>query len=99
MKVLLVEDEPNVASIINKGLSENGYKISVAMDGISGLEMATSNNFDVIILDIMLPGLSGMEVCKQLRLQKNNTPILFLTALGTTENIVAGLNGGADDYL
>ena len=99
MKVLLVEDEPHVASIINKGLSENGYSISVAMDGISGLEMATNNNFDVIILDIMLPGLSGMEVCKQLRLQKNNTPILFLTALGTTENIVAGLNAGGDDYL
>ncbi len=99
MKVLLVEDEPHVASIINKGLSENGYNISVALDGITGLEMAASNNFDVIILDIMLPGLSGMELCKQLRNQKNNTPILFLTALGTTENIVAGLNAGGDDYL
>ncbi len=99
MKVLLVEDEPHVASIINKGLNENGYNISVALDGVTGLEMASKNNFDVIILDIMLPGLSGMELCKQLRIQKNNTPILFLTALGTTENIVAGLNAGGDDYL
>ncbi len=99
MRVLLVEDEPHVAGIINKGLTENGFSISVALDGITGLEMATNNSFDVIILDIMLPGLSGMQICKQLRAVKNNTPILFLTALGTTENIVAGLNAGGDDYL
>jgi DNA-binding response OmpR family regulator len=99
MKVLLVEDEPYVAGLINRGLTENGYSITVAMDGTSGLQMAIENSFDVIILDIMLPGISGMEVCRQLRNQKNNIPILFLTALGTTENIVAGLNAGGDDYL
>lgn len=99
MKILLVEDEPNVAGIINKGLSENGYSVSVAMDGLTGVEMAGNNIFDVIILDIMLPNLNGMEVCKQIRSQKNFTPILFLTALGTTENVVAGLNAGGDDYL
>lgn len=99
MKILLVEDEPNVAGIINKGLSENGYSVSVAMDGSTGVEMAGNNIFDVIILDIMLPNLNGMEVCKQIRSQKNFTPILFLTALGTTENVVAGLNAGGDDYL
>jgi DNA-binding response OmpR family regulator len=99
MKVLLVEDEPYVAGIINRGLTENGYSISVAPDGTMGFEMALKNDFDVIILDIMLPGINGMEVCKQLRASKINTPILFLTALGTTENIVAGLDAGGDDYL
>lgn len=99
MKILVVEDEPNVASVINRGLSEKGYKVTVAMDGNDGLQLALNNEFDVILLDIMLPGMSGMEVCKQLRMLKNFTPILFLTALGTTENIVAGLNSGGDDYL
>ncbi|MES2776174.1 MAG: response regulator transcription factor [Bacteroidota bacterium] len=99
MKVLLVEDEPYVAGLINRGLTEKGYSITVAMDGNSGLKMASENLFDVMILDIMLPGISGMEVCRQLRTQNNHIPILFLTALGTTENIVAGLNEGGDDYL
>lgn len=99
MKVLLVEDEPGVAGIINKGLTENGYSITVAPDGNMGLELALQHQFDVIILDIMLPGISGMEICKTIRGQKISTPILFLTALGTTENIVAGLNAGGDDYL
>ncbi len=99
MKVLLIEDEPHVAGLINRGLTEKGYRITVAMDGNSGLQMATGNSFDVMILDIMLPDISGMEVCRQLRNLKNNIPILFLTALGTTENIVAGLNAGGDDYL
>ena len=99
MKVLLAEDEPNVASIINKGLGENGHQVTVAPDGLLGLQLAASNAFDVVILDIMLPGMNGMEVCRQLRQQNILTPILFLTALGTTENIVAGLNTGGDDYL
>lgn len=99
MKVLLVEDEPHVAGIINRGLTENGFSVSVAPDGNLGLEMARSNSFDIIILDIMLPGINGLEVCRQLRNEKDHTPILFLTALGTTENIVAGLNTGGDDYL
>lgn len=99
MKVLLIEDEPHVAGIINRGLSENGYSVSVAPDGTMGLEMARSHQFDIIILDIMLPGINGMEVCRQLRGAKDHVPILFLTALGTTENIVTGLNAGGDDYL
>ena len=99
MKVLLVEDEPYVAGIINKGLTEKGYSISVAPDGNIGLQMALANSFDVLILDIMLPGMSGMELCRRLRENKINSPILFLTALGTTENIVAGLDAGGDDYL
>ncbi|MFT3681511.1 MAG: response regulator transcription factor [Ferruginibacter sp.] len=99
MKVLLVEDEPNVAGIINKGLAEQGHSVTVAPDGVLGLELASANPFDVMILDIMLPNMSGMELCKQLRQKNISTPILFLTALGTTENIVAGLNAGGDDYL
>lgn len=99
MKVLLIEDEPSVAGIINKGLTENKYQVSVAPDGNLGLQMATAHAFDIIILDVMLPGINGMEVCRRLRASKNQTPILFLTALGTTENIVAGLEMGGDDYL
>lgn len=99
MRILLVEDEPHVASLINRGLSENGYSVTVALDGKLGREMAMQYDFDVLILDIMLPGIDGMEMCRQLRTAKVNTPILFLTALGTTENIVAGLNAGGDDYL
>ena len=99
MKVLLVEDEPGVAGIINKGLTENGYSITIAPDGNMGLDFALQHSFDVIILDIMLPGINGMQLCKTIREHQIFTPILFLTALGTTENIVAGLNAGADDYL
>ncbi|WP_205508129.1 response regulator transcription factor [Longitalea arenae] len=99
MKILIVEDEAALASMLNKGLKEAGNEVTVAPDGLIGHEMATKNQFDVIILDIMLPGLNGMQLCKQLRRQQIDTPILMLTALGTTENIVAGLDSGADDYL
>jgi two-component system, OmpR family, copper resistance phosphate regulon response regulator CusR len=98
-KILLVEDEAHVVSFIKKGLSEEGYEISVAFDGKTGLQLALDNNFDLIILDIMLPEMNGLEVCKNIRLKNQNVPILFLTALGTSENIVLGLENGADDYL
>jgi DNA-binding response OmpR family regulator len=99
MKLLLIEDEPSVVSFIRRYLTEAGYDVSVALDGQSGLEMATANTFSLIILDVMLPGMNGIAVCKQLRKQQNATPILMLTALGSTENVVAGLDSGADDYL
>lgn len=99
MKVLLIEDEPAVATIINKGLSENGYNITIAPDGTTGLDLSLNHQFDVIILDIMLPGINGLQLCKTIRSNKVTTPILFLTALSTTENIVAGLEAGGDDYL
>jgi DNA-binding response OmpR family regulator len=85
--------------MLNKGLKEAGYEVTVAPDGLIGHEMAIKNQFDVMVLDIMLPGLNGIQLCKQLRRQQIETPILMLTALGTTENIVAGLDSGADDYL
>ena len=99
MKVLLIEDEAAVAAMIRKGLSEGGYTVTVAPDGRAGLDMGTGHSFDIMILDIMLPGINGLELCKRLRKEGVDTPILMLTALGTTENIVAGLDSGADDYL
>ncbi len=99
MKILLVEDEPGVAAMINKGLTEEGHEVTIAPDGRIGLDMATAHQFNLLILDVMLPGLNGIELCRQLRQNKNQTPILMLTALGTTENVVSGLDAGADDYL
>ncbi len=98
-KILLVEDENNVASFIKKGLTEEGYEVSIALDGNTGLQMALSNSFDLIILDIMLPGMNGVEVCRAVRQHNRTVAILFLTALGTSENIVVGLSSEADDYL
>ncbi|ATL47945.1 DNA-binding response regulator [Chitinophaga caeni] len=99
MKILLIEDEPSVVSVITRGLQEVGYEVSVALDGHSGYQMATEHAFQLIILDVMLPGINGIEVCKRLRKHGLETPILMLTALGTTENIVMGLDSGADDYM
>jgi DNA-binding response OmpR family regulator len=99
MKVLLVEDTPDLVSIILRGLSEEGMEVSVAGDGNTALDMAFKYDFDVIILDIMLPGINGIQVCKEIRKKNESISIIMLTALGSTENIVTGLESGADDYL
>jgi len=99
MRLLIVEDEPNLLSILRKGFAENNNEVSVALDGRTALEMIQNYNFDVVILDVMLPDINGIEICRRLRAGKNFVPILLLTALGTSENIVTGLNAGADDYL
>lgn len=99
MNILLVEDEAAVISVIQRGLTEQGNTVSVAMDGNTGLQMAMEHYFDVMLLDIMLPGINGIELCKQLRRESIHTPIIMLTALGSTENIITGLDSGADDYL
>ncbi len=99
MQVLLVEDEPSVASMLNKGLGEEGYQVTVAPDGKLGLQLATDNPYSIIILDVMLPGINGLELCRQLRSRNILTPILMLTALATTDNVVTGLDAGADDYI
>jgi two-component system copper resistance phosphate regulon response regulator CusR len=99
MAVLLVEDEPNVVSVIKRGLAEYGFELSVATDGLTGLQMAIDYPFDIIILDLMLPNMDGIQICKRIREHNENVPILMLTALDSTENIVNGLNSGADDYL
>lgn len=99
MHILLVEDEPSIAGMISKGLGEAGYTVSVAPDGSIGFQMATANTYDLFILDIMLPVINGLELCRMIRKSKNNTPILILTALGTTDNVINGLDTGADDYM
>ncbi|MFP5081943.1 response regulator transcription factor [Pedobacter sp. JCM 36344] len=99
MKVLLVEDTPDLVSIILRGLTEEGMEVSVAGDGNTALDMAFKYDFEVIILDIMLPGINGIQVCKEIRKKNENIAIIMLTALGSTENIVTGLESGADDYL
>lgn len=98
-KILLVEDEPGVASFISRSLIEQGYEVSIAPDGDTGLAMATQHYFALCILDVMLPGINGLELCRRLRNNGYSGTILMLTALGTTENIVTGLDAGADDYL
>lgn len=99
MNILLVEDESAVISVIQRGLTEHNLSVSVALDGTTGLQMAREHEFDVILLDIMLPGINGIEVCKTLRKENNNTPVMMLTALGSTENVITGLDSGADDYM
>lgn len=99
MKVLIVEDEPGLVSVIVRGLTEAGMEVSVAADGNTGLEMAKAHQFDIVILDIMLPGMNGIQVCKEIRKENETVAILMLTALSSTENVVTGLNAGADDYL
>jgi len=98
-KIILIEDETGVVSFIKKGLQENGYEVSVAFDGKMGIQLVQSNDFDLVILDIMLPEMNGLDVCKEIRKTNSHVPILFLTALGTSENIVLGLESGGDDYL
>lgn len=98
-KIILIEDESSVVSFIKKGLQELDYNISVAFDGKTGIKMAEDNDFDLIILDIMLPDINGLEVCKEIRKNNKTVPILFLTALDSSENIVLGLESGGDDYL
>lgn len=98
-KILLVEDEEKVAAFIKKGLEEEGFQVSVASDGKAGLKQFHRHQADLMILDIILPGMSGLEVCQIIRASSKKIPVLMLTALGTTENVVKGLNTGADDYI
>jgi len=99
MRFLLVEDEPDVASLVKRTLEENDYEVTVAMDGSIAWDYISSFSYDLFIFDVMLPGINGLELCKRCRQKELTTPILMLTALGTTDNIVMGLDSGADDYL
>jgi DNA-binding response OmpR family regulator len=99
MQVLVVEDEPRMAQLLRQGLEEEGHSVVVAGNGRDGLAMAGSHPFDAIVLDVMLPGLDGFSVARRLRAARNQTPILMLTARDATQDIVEGLNLGADDYL
>jgi two-component system response regulator MprA len=99
MRLLLVEDEARMAALLKKGLAEEGYAVAVAGDGRTGLAMAESNEFDLILLDIMLPGMDGFTIARRLRDGDIHTPILMLTARDAAPDVVRGLDLGADDYL
>lgn len=99
MKILLIEDEPKVAGFIKKGLEEQLNIVTVAYDGSMGIKLALEQDFELVILDIILPYINGLEVCKQIRQFKKEVPILMLTALGTVNDKVQGLENGADDYM
>jgi len=99
MKILVVEDEHKIAHAIREGLEQESYAVDVAYDGQEGLNSALYEEYDLIILDVMLPGIDGFEICKQLRANRNHTPILMLTAKDQNRDIIRGLDTGADDYL
>jgi len=99
MKILVVEDEKRIADSIKKGLEQEKYIVDVAYSGNDGYDLASTEKYDLIILDIMLPEISGIEICQSLRKENNSTPILMLTAKGQIHEKVEGLNSGADDYL
>ncbi len=99
MRILLVEDDSSVSGFIVKGLREEQYAVDLATDGEMGLAMAETTRYDVIILDIMLPKMNGIDVCRRLRAKRHTTPILLLTARDAVEDRVTGLDTGADDYL
>ncbi len=99
MHILIVEDEPKVAGFIKKGLEENGDTVEHAADGMTGRQLALDKHFDLIILDVMLPKLNGFELCRDIRKFKPDVGIIMLTALGSIDDKVNGLNSGADDYL
>lgn len=99
MRILVVEDDRGTAGFIQKGFSEQGFAVDTAFDGEEGLHLAASNSYDVLILDIMLPGLSGFQLLKDLRRQAISTPAIFLTAKDEKRDVVHGLELGADDYL
>ncbi len=99
MKILVVEDEKKVASFIQRGLEGEGFSVEVAYDGESGVEMGSQSSFDLILMDVMLPKMDGLQAIKALREKGVESPVLCLTAKDTVEDIVAGLDSGSDDYL
>jgi DNA-binding response OmpR family regulator len=99
MRILVIEDEHKIANSIKKGLEQENFAVDVAYSGDDGYDLATGEEYDTIILDLMLPGIDGMTICKNLRSEGNHTPILILTAKGQLGDKVEGLNSGADDYL
>jgi DNA-binding response OmpR family regulator len=99
MRVLLVEDEPRAAQLLSKGLREQSYAVDVAGDGRQALYQAAITDYDAIILDVMLPGIDGLEVCREIRRSRAHVPVLMLTARDAVDSRIAGLDNGADDYL
>lgn len=99
MRILIVEDEVGILQFLQQGLEEEGYTIEIATDGEKALELLTNESFDLVLLDWMLPKLTGLEVCKAYRLQNKTSPVIFLTAKDTVQEIIEGLQAGANDYI
>lgn len=99
MKILIVEDDQRVAELIKRGLEEQGFEATLAYDGLSGKKLSSQDQFDLVITDIILPKMDGLDLCKYIRQTNPDLPIIMLTALGTTDDKVEGFDAGADDYL
>lgn len=99
MRLLIIEDEPGIAGFLKEGLEEEYFAVDVASDGRTGLDLAMTNEYDLLLVDWMIPGISGIEVCRRLRKESNDVPIIFLTAKDTIEDVVFGLDAGANDYI
>jgi heavy metal response regulator len=99
MRILIIEDEKKIADFLKRGIKEAGYAVDLAYDGEEGFFLASTNIYDLIILDLMLPGINGIDLCKKLRAEKIIFPVIMLTAKDTVKDKVAGLDAGADDYL
>jgi len=99
MKILVIEDEQGIAKFVKQGLEEEAYSVDIANDGIKGLEYALTGEYDILLLDWMIPGISGIEVCRQFRKKIKDTPIIFLTAKDTVQDTIFGLQAGANDYI
>ena len=99
MHILIVEDEPGIVQFLQQGLEEEGYQVTSVSDGLQGFEITQKENFDLILLDWMLPKMTGLELCKEIRSKNNNTPIIFLTAKDTIQETIEGLKAGANDYI
>jgi DNA-binding response OmpR family regulator len=99
MRILIVDDEERITDFLNRGLRAEGHFCIIANDGETGLSLALEGNFDLILLDLMLPGMQGQEVCQQLRMKRINTPLIILSAMDSLGDVIAGLRMGADDYM
>lgn len=99
MRILVVEDEKGIANFLRDGLKEEGFAVDVAVDGKNGLLLSRENEYDIILLDWMLPGMSGIEVCREIRKNNSSVPVIFLTAKDTVQDTVFGLEAGANDYI
>jgi DNA-binding response OmpR family regulator len=99
MRILVVEDEEGIAAFLKQGLEEESFAVDVAVEGKEGLQMALSGEYDLLLLDWMVPGLSGIEICRQFRKEFQDAPVIFLTAKDTTDELVFGLQSGANDYI
>lgn len=99
MRILVVEDEPGIANFLKQGLEEESFSVDLAEEGSTGLEMALSGEYDILLLDWMLPGTSGIEICRQFRKSFTDTPVIFLTAKDTVQETIFGLQAGANDYI